>query len=372
MTPKVIADFESQLTTAISVGGTSFTLSSVLDDDGITIPNGLYYFTVDNGTSVKEYLKGTLTGSSVASVFSVSRQGAETSGAVRRHRIGASIIITDFATYVKYMDSIALVSAPDASTSAKGVVEAATQAEIDADTALGGTGAVIAVAPDKLATSKYGTRLPSAAEKVTLSAIQAGTYFANPTIQVFTASGTWTKPAGLKYIIVEGVGGGGGGGSSGNTNGNTGGGGGGGGYSLKRVLAASLGATETVTCGAGGAGGASGNGGAGVTTTFGAHISVTGGGGGVQTGRGGGGGQGSSGDFNLKGSPGSSGVSTGNIASTGGSSFFGGGAEPTAGSTAGIAGVNGGGGSGGSCSSGSTDRTGGTGGVGSIIVTEYY
>ena len=148
MTPKVIADFESQLATAISVGGTSFTLSSVLDDDGIAIPNGLYYFTVDNGTSAKEYLKGTLTGSSVASVSSVSRQGAETSGAVRRHRIGASIIITDFATYLKYMDSIALVSAPDASTTTKGVVEAATLAEVRARTALGGTGAALVVTPN--------------------------------------------------------------------------------------------------------------------------------------------------------------------------------------------------------------------------------
>ena len=371
MTPKVIADFESQLATAISVGGTSFTLSSALDDDGIAIPNGLYYFTVDNGTSAKEYLKGTLTGSSVASVFSVSRQGAETSGAVRRHRIGASIIITDFATYVKYMDSVALVSAPDASTTTKGVVEAATQAEIDADTALGSTGAVIAVAPDKLATSKYGTRLPSAAEKVTLSAIQAGTYFANQTIQVFTASGTWTKPAGLKYIIVEVQAGGGGGGGGSDTVGRRGSGGGGGGYSKKLILAATLGATETVTTGAGGAGSGSSTATTGASSSFGSHATATGGAGGTgDNGDPGGGGVGSSGDLNLFGSFGTQSTDTAGVKGNGGISFLGGSVigKNTNSNDSGNTGRLYGGGGGG----GARNSTGGTGGAGVVIVTEYY
>lgn len=149
-TPKIIADFETQLSTALAVGGTSFTLRSATDDDGVSLPAGLYYFTVDNGSNQKEYLAGTLSGTSVTSVLSVSRQGAETSGAARAHRVGASVIMTDFATYKKYMDEIALVSAPDGSTSAKGVFEAPTLAEVRARTATGGTGAKLAVTPDVL------------------------------------------------------------------------------------------------------------------------------------------------------------------------------------------------------------------------------
>lgn len=154
-TPKIIADFETQLATAIAVAGTSFTLSSATDDDGVSLPAGLYYFTVDNGSSAKEYLSGTLSGTSVTGVVSVSRQGVETSGAVRAHRVGASVIITDFATYKKYMDAIALVSAPDASTSVKGVVEEATQAETDARTTTGATTARLYINPGTQRSTLY-------------------------------------------------------------------------------------------------------------------------------------------------------------------------------------------------------------------------
>jgi len=154
-TPKIIADFESSLSTAVAIGGTSFTLASATDDDGVALPSGLYYFTVDNGSSNKEYLSGTLSGTSVTSVVSVSRQGTETSGAARAHRVGASVIITDFATYKKYMDGIALVSAPDADTNTKGVSEQATQAEVDAGTTTGGTSANLFVNPSTVRAKNY-------------------------------------------------------------------------------------------------------------------------------------------------------------------------------------------------------------------------
>lgn len=159
MTPKIVADFETQLATAISIGGTSFTLASATDDDGVSLPTGLYYFTVDNGSTSKEYLAGTVTGTAVTAVVSVSRQGVETSGAVRAHRVGASVILTDFATYMKYMNAIALVSAPDASVSAKGVAQAATLAQVRARTGTGSTGAVLVPTPNVL------TDLPTQEEK---------------------------------------------------------------------------------------------------------------------------------------------------------------------------------------------------------------
>jgi microcystin-dependent protein len=158
-TPKIVADFETQLSSAVAVGATSFTLKSATDDDGVALPTGLYYFTVDNGSTQKEYLAGTLTGTSVASVVSVSRQGVETSGASKKHRVGASVIITDFLTYKKYMDEISVAGAPDASTTTKGVLEVPTTSEVNAGTSVGGTGAKLAVTTDALLASDYGLLL---------------------------------------------------------------------------------------------------------------------------------------------------------------------------------------------------------------------
>ena len=101
---------------------------------------------------------------------------------------------------------------------------------------------------------------------------------------IFTSSGTWTKDAGLKYIVVEVIGGGGGAAGAGSGSGINGGGGGAGGYSKEIILASALGATETVTIGTAGAGGTGYNdGAAGGTTSFGAFLQATGGGGSVRS-----------------------------------------------------------------------------------------
>ena len=118
-------------------------------------------------------------------------------------------------------------------------------------------------------------------------------------VQSFVAGGTWTKPPGAKFVMVEvwGAGGGGRGGITDPSPGpaNSGGsGGGGGGYSYAMFVAGQLGATETVTVGAGGPGGSgpatptsspAKNGGTGGTSNFGTHL--YGGGGNGTTGNGG-------------------------------------------------------------------------------------
>jgi|11BtaG_2_1085332.scaffolds.fasta_scaffold02474_6 hypothetical protein len=125
--------------------------------------------------------------------------------------------------------------------------------------------------------------------------------------QVFTSSGTYTKPSGIKLIKVY-VTGGGGGGAGGDGGTNSGGGGGAGGTAIEIIDVSSLSSTVAVTIGAAGSGGSGGsNGSSGSTTSFGSYCSATGGAHGSYwnnndpSGRGG---SGSGGDINLDGGDG--------------------------------------------------------------------
>ncbi len=199
-----------------------------------------------------------------------------------------------------------------------------------------------------------------------------------PVIRVFEHDTVWSKPPGLKYIVVEMVGGGGGGGGCYNYGG---GAGAAAGYTKKIISKASLSATETVTIGIGGAGGAPQSpGDDGGTSSFGAHCSATGGQGGkaqttsVSSTIGSAGGIGLNGDINLTGS-GSGGVTgPSEPRYIGANSVFGGSAQANGSysSNDGFSATSyGAGGSGGSCYN-ILNKKGGSGSNGIIIVTEYY
>ena len=332
--------------------------------------------------------------------------GISTTAGTNERAIGIAKLSTEL-----YFDPYFFSTIIPATETAKGVVEEATDAEVTAGTATGATGAKLFITPAKLATrfisaatnpvvrafsttsGTFTVTIASPAvftkvshgllttEKVifsTTGALPTGlvagtTYFvitAGLTADAFQVSATlagsavntsgaqsgthtvkslWTKPTGLKYVIVE-VQAGGGAGASG-TAGYSGGAGGAGGYSRKLIAVASLGATETVTVGAAEAG-----------SSFGSHATATGGTGAVGLAPGVGG-TGSGGDIN----------------STGGDGGGGAGATPgnggTAGRTAGgssVLGKNYGGGASGGSSSSEGASGAGTTQRGIVVVTEYF
>jgi hypothetical protein len=190
--------------------------------------------------------------------------------------------------------------------------------------------------------------------------------------EVFTSSGTWTKPSAGTIALITIWGGGGGGGRD---QGDFGGGGGGGGCVQALYQLSDLPGSAAVTIGAGGTGQAStGAGGVGGTSSFGSLLSAYGGGGGQgsstnNTGGGGGGGSlsaGSTPPAGIGGGAGGNGHGSVLDGGNGGSTFIapgrgnwgGGGGGGTAGNRTG-AGAYYGGGGGGGCDD-ATQRAGGT------------
>lgn len=375
---KIAADFVTQLAATMAVGATSGTLQSVTDDDGNALSNGVYYFTIDGNNSNKEYIQATITGTAMASVKHVTRQGTLSAGTTLQHRAGATVEITDFAVIkmmlnlldgtddldatnpiqydaepiltpgsneiatVKYVDEVSIAGASNASTVLQGLVEAPTQAEVDAGTGTGGTGAKLFVSPDLVrgkaindyAADSVGTDSYAITITPAITAYATGQVFifkagtANTGACTLNVSGLGAKtlkknkdqdlvtgeiladqivavcydgtnmqvisrlagsPCSTQTFNADGT------wtkpnnlkfvdvevwGAGGGGGGKNGGGGGGGAYLTKRILAADLGATEAVTVGTGGTGGAGSgaDGVAGGNSSFGSHLTAYGGG----------------------------------------------------------------------------------------------
>jgi len=177
--------------------------------------------------------------------------------------------------------------------------------------------------------------------------------------QVFTSSGTWTKPSGVNLIKVYITGAGGGSNS-------TGGGGGAGGGTAIEIIDVSSVSSVSITIGTGGADSNPGN--TGGTSSFGSYCSATGGAGGTANSGGGSypgaGGVGSGGSINLTG-----GGATTMQTHAGGETFWGGsgkGSRQDETYSHGGDGTYGGGGGG-----GYGNNYSGNGGNGACVVEEY-
>lgn len=126
-------------------------------------------------------------------------------------------------------ENLVLEKSPNATSYNSGVVQEATQTQVDNGTDVGSNGVRLFVPPSKMTATK----------KIK-----------------FTSNGTWVKQANLKSVLVEvwGAGGGGGGGRVNNSI-QAASGGGGGAYNFAFLDASDLDSSESVTVGAGGAGG---------------------------------------------------------------------------------------------------------------------
>lgn len=187
---KILADFTVQLSAPVAAGDTTATLTSATDDDGVALPTGLYGFTIDAGQSNKEYITCTLTGTALTNIKSISRQGAETTGFARAHRRGAKVTVTDWAILSRmlknlngdtgfnssaplfydgtanittanqlatkaYVDGVAISGAGNADTSTQGLVQMATQSQVDNGTTQGSSGAYLVSPLDLIRAKKY-------------------------------------------------------------------------------------------------------------------------------------------------------------------------------------------------------------------------
>ena len=101
----ILADFTTSLATDLAIGGTSATLSSATDDDSVALPSGRYFFTLDGTNSSKEHISCDLVGTAISNIKSLSRQGVETTGVVRKHRIGTTVSLTDFG-HIKFINDL--------------------------------------------------------------------------------------------------------------------------------------------------------------------------------------------------------------------------------------------------------------------------
>lgn len=412
--PSGTAVFETSLATGITDLSTSMVLTSTSIRGGATL-SGYQCFTIDEGSAQAEYVCGTVATNTVSSLergISPADGVTSVTALTFSHRRGANVKITDFpliqriqaqnsgsGTFdsvikygasigtstvgvdgqniasVAYANSLAFGAVPAANETTAGFTELATAQEAASSTQTGGTGARLS-----LSTALSTSTAPASGHVVVMTGIDGNIdsgflpdTVGSTTLRVYTTTGssTYTKPTGLKQLLVEIVGGGGSGGAACDSDSNdesAGSGGGAGAYARSVLSASVISATTSIFVGKGGnaaitscSGSTNGNVGS-STTAFGLVANGGSGGSGSNDSAGGSGGTASGGQLNITGGTGGHSMTDANQASSrsaipgiGGASFFGG--------------SNGAYGSG---TKGGLEGNSATGTQGVILITEYF
>ncbi len=106
-----------------------------------------------------------------------------------------------------YVDNTVISGAPNASTTVKGIVQLPSQAQTDAKTATGSTGAALAVTPDKLRATQYNDYVADTGSASTYAIAPSPTNAAYVTGQQFTfkAATANTANSGVSTLAVNGL-----------------------------------------------------------------------------------------------------------------------------------------------------------------------
>lgn len=218
--PVSTAVFQTSLQNSIGTSDTSMTLVTGTNKAGNSL-SGYMCFNIDEGTSLEEFVCGTVSGTAVTSMLrgiDPVDGDTEVTALKKSHRRGASVKITDYPsiaivsrilngdetipnalTYAgattcasnaqlcpkSYVDGVAVAGASNADTTTKGIVEEATQAEVDARTTTGGTAAKLFAPLDKIRASKYHDYAADAGANDTYTATVTPAPTAYATGQIF-------------------------------------------------------------------------------------------------------------------------------------------------------------------------------------------
>ncbi len=227
--------------TGVANTGKSITLGGNLTTSGAFDTT----LTVTAGTSVTLPTSGTLVNTGVTTLSSLATVGTISSGTWN----GTAVDVPHGGTGVSSTTAYAVLCGGTTSTGALQPVAS-----------VGSSGYVL--------TSNGASALP------TFQAASSGG-ITSVVRQVFTSSGTYVPTVGMVQAYVECIGGGSGGAGSISpalSNVSVGGGGGAGGYAASMLSAADIGASQTVTIGAGGTSSSGGMGNPGGNTTFGSLV----------------------------------------------------------------------------------------------------
>lgn len=188
---QIVKTKKTSLLSPFNAAATSFTLREFTDHKGNALVladfDNLFVVTLRQSSKVEMVLCNGLTQNADGSTtIAVATNGRDlsakypyTGGAVGEDfSSGAEAVNGDdpYTVYqitIAYSNSLVISGAPNATIAVKGISEVATAAELDADAADGSgtTNAALVATPSKLATSKYGLRLPSAEQKIYLNAV---------------------------------------------------------------------------------------------------------------------------------------------------------------------------------------------------------